>query len=439
MAPPPAPARLGRTATLLADGKVLLAGGCQAAATPTACGPLTAAAQLYDPDRNQWSATADMTVARVGHSATLLPNGKVLVAGGCAAPPAGSPGCFPATEQRSAELYDPSSGKWSPTGEMAVGHHRHSATLLPSTLTATCGAVLAVGSSIDPSNNAAGEADAEVYDAASGTWSPTAPSQLGRAKHTATLLQNGKVLVVGGVLALTNTPTGRSELYDPAKAAWSPTGTDDAAPRFFGHSATLLPGGEVLVAGGTGIAEGARKQAQLYDSRAAPDPANPQVGGGAWRTTGSLAVERSYHTATLLADGSVLVAGGADDASTELYDPIAGEWKPAGTMPSAAAGSAVKSASSPSGLPTSAATLLSDGSVLVIGPGFADRYDHGAVGATSQPGRPQSAPSTCGGKTGRPIWLIAVVAGAVLGGAALLVVLVRRKRASGRAAEAPAS
>jgi len=437
MAPSPT-ARLGRTATLLADGKVLLAGGCQAAATPaTACGPLTAAAELYDPSRNKWSATADMTVARVGHSATLLPDGKVLVAGGCAAPPAGSPGCFPATEQRSAELYDPSSGKWSPTGEMTVGHLRHSATLLPSTLTATCGAVLAVGSSIDPSNNTAGEADAEVYDAASRTWSPTAPSQLGRAKHTATLLQNGGVLVVGGVFSLTNTPTGRSELYDPAKAAWSPTGTDDAAPRFFGHSATLLPGGEVLVAGGTGNAEEARKQAQLYDPKATPDPANPQVGGGAWRTTGSLAVERSYHTATLLGDGSVLVTGGGD-ASTELYDPIGGEWKPAGTLPSAAAVSAVKSATSPSGLPNATATLLSDGSVLVVGPGFADRYNHAAGAPTGKPVRPQSAPSTCGEKTGRPIWLIALVAGAVLGGAALLVVLMRRKRTNGRA-EAPAS
>jgi WD40 repeat protein len=157
-----------------------------------------------------------MTTTRFSHAATLLPNGKVLVAGGAT--------------RGTAELFDPATGTWTLTGSMSIIHDLPTTTLLPS------GKVLLVGDYIN-------DRIAELYDPATGTWTLTGPmttDRLGRQK--ATLLPNGKVLVEGGY-------DGYAELYDPDTGTWTVTGKL-STERFF-HTATLLPNGKVLLAGGT--------------------------------------------------------------------------------------------------------------------------------------------------------------------------------------------
>ena len=126
----------------------------------------------------QWSPTGSMASARLEHTATLLPSGLILVAGGT-----GSGGVSATTE-----LYDPATGTWAPTGSLASARKLHTATLLPS------GQVLVVGGD----NGTGPLASTELYDPATGTWAPTGPLASARLEHTATLLPSGKILVVGG-------------------------------------------------------------------------------------------------------------------------------------------------------------------------------------------------------------------------------------------------
>jgi len=276
-------ARFEHTATLLPSGKVLVAGG------QNFTHGVLASAELYDPASGTWSPTGSMTTARYLHTATLLPSGKVLVAGGQNSTRVVVP---------SAELYDPASGTWSSTGSMTTARFVHTATLLPS------GKVLVAGGA---DTNGTVLASAELYDPASGTWSPTGSMTTTRYFHTATLLPSGKVLVAGGQNA--NSSLASAELYDPVSGTWSSTGSMTTTR--FAHTATLLPSGKVLVAGGAD-AYSWLASAELYD------PAS-----GTWSSTGSMTTARDVHTATLLPSGKVLVAGGADTngtlASAELF------------------------------------------------------------------------------------------------------------------------
>jgi Kelch motif protein/galactose oxidase-like protein len=260
-------ARNYHIATLLPNGKVLVAGGF----------PGTSA-ELYDPATDTWTVTGSLRVARAGSPATLLPNGKVLVAGGTQ-----SGGSLQSSA--STELYDPATGRWTLTGSMK--HARiglsSTATLLPN------GKVLVVGGDATGSS--------ELYDPASGTWTLTGSASTG---GRATLLPNGKVL-------------RGAELYDPATGTWTPTGAP-STNRYV--TATLLLNGKVLVASGNRTFT-----AELYD------PAS-----GTWSATGSLTWDRDFCTATLLRNGQVLIAGGYQQetdtpvASGEVYDPASGTW-----------------------------------------------------------------------------------------------------------------
>jgi hypothetical protein len=267
-----------------------------------------------------WSPTGNLATARYLHTATLLPNGKVLVAGG-----QGNNG-FP----NITELYDPATEIWNLTSNLTTGRYFHTATLLPN------GKVLVVGG-----NNGDSLASAELYDPALGTWSQTGSLAIARDRHTATLLPNGKVLVAGGYS--TNSIQASAELYDPALETWTATGGFVTARTQ--HTATLLPNGKVLVAGGRGNS-GYPNSAELYD---------PAI--GIWTATANLAIARVSHTMTLLPNGKVLVAGGHDGSfnmsSSELYDPATATWSPTGNLATARY--------------LHTATLLPNGNVIVAG------------------------------------------------------------------------
>jgi len=285
-------ARWSHTATLLCNGKVLVAGGYNSVS-----GYLNSA-ELYDPATATWSSTGNLNTARDSHTATLLLNGKVLVVGGF-----NRDGVL-----NRAELYDPGTATWSITGSLNKARGGNTATLLSN------GKVLVAGSRDDncPLDDCPSLGSAELYDSASGTWMATGDLGTARYEHTATLLPSGKVLVAGGYPGIVS-----AELYDPASGTWMPTGT--LGTRRFGHRATLLPSGKVLVTGGQSAHS--FRSAELYD---------PAI--GRWTATGDLGTGRSHHAATLLPSGQVLVAGGGGDlTSAELYDPGLGfdpSWQP---------------------------------------------------------------------------------------------------------------
>src|SRR3954454_6177940 len=275
-----------------------------------------------------WLPTGGLVTARDYATATLLNNGKVLVAGGISAKGTGSGGYL-----AGAELYDPATGVWAAPGRMLHSREYHTATLLRN------GQVLVTGG-----YGAGGfQTGAELYDPATGKWRATGKMPVPRDWHTATLLRSGKVLIAGG--DDDGTALARADLYDPRTGKWSRAGSMGGA-RYL-HSATRLADGRVLVAGGYN--GGALATARLYDPKT-----------GKWSSTGGMAGRRSRHTATLLADGRVLVAGGARNtsarsplATAELYDPATGRWAVARSLGAARF--------------LHTATRLADGTVLVTG------------------------------------------------------------------------
>lgn len=326
--------RLHHTATLLADGRVLVAGGTPGEENDREKDPL-ASAELYDPKTGTWSATGSMATPRKDHAATLLDNGMVLVAGGVR-----SEGPF--TPLASAELYDPQTGRWKATGAMHSKRGRPTVTLL------TDGEVLVVG-------GATGEAryDSELYDPSTGKWRAAGalPGTHGD-DHTATLLADGRVLVAGG-----SDPQGSlvaaADIYDPRTGKWTATGK--MTTKRGAHTATLLRDGTVLVAGGRRTEEDPPlASAEIFDPKT-----------GKWSATADLTIRRVDATATLLGDGRVLVAGGHSGAdilaASEIYDPSTSRWGIGLRMTARSMGHT--------------ATLLADGrKVLVAGGGQGDPF-----------------------------------------------------------------
>jgi N-acetylneuraminic acid mutarotase len=321
--------RYNHTATVLADGRVLVAGGSDSA-------PL-ASARLYDPTTNAWSDAASMSLARHGQAAALLKSGKVLVAGGV------GPGADPASVgdyTATAEIYDPTANSWSKAASMSTGRFEPTMTVLKD------GRVLLAGGvgDIDSTHRGVALASAEIYNPASDSWSDAGAMSAARLGGTATLLANGDVLVAGG---FNNTDGGlaTAELFDPS-SGWKATGSladarDDA-------TATALPSGDVLVAGGDNGAGAAIASVEVYGA-----------GSGTWHKVASMAGARETAAAALLKDGSVLVAGGQNGrngdllASTERYDPVADAWTDGGAMAIARAQHTL--------------TALPDGRALAIG------------------------------------------------------------------------
>jgi Kelch motif protein/galactose oxidase-like protein len=287
-----------------------------------------------------WAATGSLRTGRVQPMAATLPGGKVLVAGGFNAK----------ATQASAELYDPTTGRWSLTGAMALGRYTATMTVLPT------GKVLVAGGRVDGSPDVTTKA--ELYDPATGRWSTTGAMLAARASHTATLLASGKVLVAGGVGVDQTISIASAELYDPATGAWSRTGSMSTGRER--HTASRLGTGRVLVSGGSlNYLDGAEGSAESYDPRS-----------GRWSLVGRMTTSRFSHTATALADGTILVAGGSYGnfaawnslAMSDRYDPQTSGWIPTGDMQVA-----VGSVPTISGRELHTATLISNGRVLVAG------------------------------------------------------------------------
>jgi catechol 2,3-dioxygenase-like lactoylglutathione lyase family enzyme len=325
-----------------------------------------ASAELYDPVTGTFSPTGSMGTPREFQTSTRLADGRVLIAGGyTGASPSAGTGITLASYRlvesaasvlKTAELYDPATGTFSPTGSMAAPRQQHTATLLAD------GRVLIAGGLSGPSPATAGrvtlagyrtaEVDAfltsaELYDPATGRFSKTGSMSTPHRGHTATLLQDGRVLVVGN--GGETSPSSRAaDVYDPATGRFSKTGSMKTG-RWL-HTATLLQDGRVLITGGRSPKDSVYISAEIYDPRS-----------GTFGSAGSMREGRQQQTATLLADGRVLIAGGLwsdghnsrDLSSTEMYDPRIDHFSSIGSMGAPRDGHS--------------ATLLADGRVLILG------------------------------------------------------------------------
>ena len=276
-------------------------------------------AEIYDPSTWTFTPTGRPSNSMVG-DAVLLDDGRVLVVG------------LSATDPRSAvaQIYDPASGAFRSIERS--GHEGQAAVRLAD------GRVLIVGQDLI----GVGNGSAVIFDPASDTFSATGPAIVQRGLYvTATLLDNGRVLVAGGE------PSGSAEIYDPKSGTFAPTGSLTTARDAF--TATSLVDGRVLVVGGSDGGTGALASAEIYD------PVN-----GAFALTGSMAAPRFGHVAALLPDGRVLVIGGgagtqdrSTESTAEIYDPATGVFTPAPAPTTNRLGAT--------------AVSLADGNVLVLG------------------------------------------------------------------------
>ncbi len=267
-------ARAGHTATLLADERVLVAGGVDGETE-------LATAEVIDPASATVASLGALAQARSGHTATLLPDGRMLIAGGHAE----------GSSLAAAELFDPDTGTSAPAPAMKWARTGHAAALLDD------GRVLLVGGTDDGKP----VARAELFDPASGSFTPTAKSRAVHRDATATVLPFGKVLVAG---TATKKKAPAAELYDPVKDKWTAV---KKAPRVTGHVAAKLRDGRVLLAGGPG------EKSQLFD-----------LAKGKFAQAPAVAAKRTGHTATPLLFGEVLIVGGDQNgeevAAVELFD-----------------------------------------------------------------------------------------------------------------------
>ena len=337
--------RIGHTATLLNDGRVLVAGGSRSFEAPIN------SAELYDPKAGTFSPTANMIISRNGHTATSLLDGRVLITGGYTV------GDFGA----SAELYDPVTGAFTLTGSMHEARVYHAATLL------STGKVLISGSD---------DRILELYDPTTGTFGPTGYVNGSAYGVPATRLLNGNVLLGG-------------YYYGPDAAIYRHMTGNIQALTFpdlvhvNGYSETLLTSGKVLIAGGS---TGDYWLFWGYCCAYLYDPTTQS-----FQTTGPLVAPRIFHSATLLPSGLVLIARGyvetpvqIDFAGTELYDPVSGTFATAGAMTRPRSGHT--------------ATLLRDGRVLIVGGYNLGSGASGGPESTAELYVPPAFPNTACGK-----------------------------------------
>lgn len=326
-------ARAQHTATLLADGRVLVVGG-------RGVDGLTAlaSAELFDPRTRRWSRAAPLHFGRAQHTATRLADGRVLVTGGVAPASTGDDARFVALA--SAEVYEPRRNTWTELAPMADARASHTATLLPD------GSVLVVGGAREQRVELA---SVERFEPQRGRFQPLLPLLIPRAQHAAVGLPDGSVVVLGGRARRAGLHGPVSQVLDAAERFVPATQTWQLLPSMSEarqRPAALAQGDEVLVIGGqTGTSS-----TNLIEAWA--------LGARAWAHRPGLAMGRSGHTATRLSAGDVLVVGG--EAPTAVDTPWVQRWRPdarrwcvAGQLRASRKGHT--------------ATLLPAGGVLVVG------------------------------------------------------------------------
>ena len=293
-------ARQQFAAVVLKSGKVLVAGGLGTSNI------VLSGAELYDPSTGTWSGVGSLSVPRFGHTATLLPSGKVLVTGGCT-----SSSC--STDTAGSEVFDPTTNKWSATGNLTTARRYHTAVLLQT------GKVLVIGG-----YNGSAITSCELYNPSAGTWTAAASTSVARYLNGTTLLSDGKVLVTGG--ASGRHPLTSVEIYNPTANTWTATGSMTIGR--YGHTATLLPDGTVVAAGGVGQSISCGKACTAYIPTAKVDIFNQAT--GKFTATASLSRSRAYQSTTMLKTGVALAGGGIGTTNTccavlnsaEFYTPL---------------------------------------------------------------------------------------------------------------------
>jgi hypothetical protein len=325
--------RSGNTATLLPNGQVYIAGGYVTSLDYDYT--IIDQAELFEPATGTFQPGGK--IARGIHAATLLQNGDVLFTGGINGEAYPQGGLIPLA---TAELRKAGSGSVQPTGSMGVGRYSHTATILQD------GRVLITGGTVGPKLTVT--QTAELYDPSSGSFTPVSEMIRPRANHSATVLLTGKVLITGGGVA-------DAEIFDPATNSFSAAGSTSSKSV---STATLLTSGRVLVTGEQTSDGSAAAPSELYDSAS-----------GTFTPTGTMATLRYGNTATLLPNGTVLIAGGITFVAgpkpgtfnnvpvltAEIYNPGTGSFDPGPTMHYGRSGPA--------------ATLLPDDRVLFVGSG----------------------------------------------------------------------
>ena len=323
-------ARQTHRATLLNDGRVLITGG-------KGVNKAIDAVELYNPVTKAWSRAGSLNFPKYGHTATLLPDGNVLVAGGGEG----------FVRQVHGEIFYPESSTWrSITSIMDIGRGGHTATLLKN------GTILFVGGTQDSNQSS-------IYDISDEGWIRGSQTEKIRDNQTATLMNDGRVLITGGGVSILS-----AEVYDPAVQTWSSAGDMNISRRE--HTATILNNGNVLIVGGQHGGE-ITSLVEIFDPKT--DRWDSYNLEGKWTDASVMNMPRKNHTSTLLPDGSVLIVGGitrtdAADTSgpTQLLDLaeryfVDGikKWTLAGKMSNARTGHT--------------ASLLPDGVVLIAGGG----------------------------------------------------------------------
>ncbi|MCS6825234.1 MAG: hypothetical protein NZ553_01335, partial [Caldilinea sp.] len=326
---PLAVARQRHTVTLLFDGSALVVGGVAGV-------DVLGSGERYFPADNEWRAVAPLNRPRFGHTATLLADGAVLVVGGEVG----------GVALAIAERFDPTANIWRTMPSMQFARKSHSATLLAD------GSVFVVGGEEGVRAAVRGDTDnasrsAERFLPTTKRWQVTAAPAAPRVDHTATLLPDGRVLVVGGVGAGITTFTA-AEAYDPVSDAWMTMGAMQHLRA--GHTATPLPDGTVLVVGGYDPTD------ESFTIFASAERFHPAT--NTWSPVAPMTTPRQHHVAVLLPSGEVLIVGGENRdglvASAELYDPASDRWRTL-ILPDE------------EGRIGHAATLLLDGRVLIVG------------------------------------------------------------------------
>jgi hypothetical protein len=320
--------RVVATATLLNNGSVLVVGGNNVRG-----GSLLTSAELYDPTAATFAATGSLNTPRSGHTATLLSNGMVLVVGGTLL-------------STSTELYNPATGTFTATGNLSIARSGQTATLLNNGMVLVTGGTQPNGTTLST---------AELYNPTTGLFTLTGSMNATRTGSTDTLLNNGTVLIAAGASdSNLDFPLASSEIYDPTAGVFTLTGTM-VTPRA-NSAATLLNNGNVLIAGGNVANTTATASAEIFNPISAT-----------FSSTGSLSTPRFSHTMTLLNNGTVLISGGANfssslpllfiaNATAEIYDNATGTFAMGASLNTARLGHT--------------AALLDNGTVLIAGGEF---------------------------------------------------------------------